>query len=141
MEMKDRIKERRRAMDMRQEDLAEKLGLKKSAIAKYENGRVENIKRSTIQKMAEILECSPCYLLGLEDAPLNLPSQRVASVESKMSGKEIRLVKAYRDADTGIQTAVDKLLDIEGKPHLLPIAAHDDGATLEQINEDKELLQ
>ena len=64
MEMADRIKERRLAMNYTQEELAQKLGLQKSAIAKYENGRVENIKRSTIAKMAAILECSPSYLMG-----------------------------------------------------------------------------
>ena len=46
--MAKRIKERRIKYGLTQEELAEKLGLKKSAIAKYENGRVENIKRTTI---------------------------------------------------------------------------------------------
>lgn len=63
MGMAERIKERRLAMGYTQEELATKLGLQKSAIAKYENGRVENIKRSIISKMAEILECSPAYLM------------------------------------------------------------------------------
>lgn len=67
MEMSDRIKERRIAVGITQEELGNKLGLQKSAIAKYENGRVENIKRSVIIKMADILECSPIYLMGLED--------------------------------------------------------------------------
>lgn len=67
MNMSERIKERRRALNLTQEELGAKLGLQKSAIAKYENGRVQNIKRSTILKMSEILECSPSYLMGLED--------------------------------------------------------------------------
>lgn len=57
MEMNDRIKERRIAMGYTQEELATMLGLQKSAIAKYESGRVENIKRSVIKKMSEILNC------------------------------------------------------------------------------------
>lgn len=68
MGMAERIKERRLALGYTQEELAGKLGLQKSAIAKYENGRVENIKRSIISKMAEILECSPSYLLDFTDA-------------------------------------------------------------------------
>lgn len=62
--MAERIKKRRIAMGYTQEELANKLGLQKSAIAKYENGRVENIKRSVIKEMSRILECSPSYLLG-----------------------------------------------------------------------------
>lgn len=64
MEMADRIKERRLAMGYTQEELAQKLGLQKSAIAKYEKGRVENIKRSIILNMAAILDCTPQYLMG-----------------------------------------------------------------------------
>lgn len=69
MGMAERIKERRTAMGLTQEDLGEKLGLQKSAIAKYENGRVENIKRTIILDMAKILDCSPAYLMGWEEAP------------------------------------------------------------------------
>lgn len=67
MNMSDRIKSRRLQMGLTQEELATKLGLQKSAIAKYENGRVENIKRSIIQQMADVLECSPAYLMGWDD--------------------------------------------------------------------------
>lgn len=69
MTMAERIKERRLQMAYTQEELAQKLGLQKSAIAKYENGRVENIKRSVIADMANILECSPSYLMGWDEPP------------------------------------------------------------------------
>ena len=67
MTMAERIKERRKAMSLTQEELAERLGLQKSAIAKYENGRVQNIKRPVIAMMAKILDCSPAYLMGFDD--------------------------------------------------------------------------
>lgn len=67
MNMSDRIKEKRLELGYTQEELAEKVGLQKSAIAKYENGRVENIKRSMIQKLADTLNCSPAYLMGWEE--------------------------------------------------------------------------
>lgn len=67
VDMSERIKSRRIQMGLTQEELGEKLGLQKSAIAKYENGRVENIKRSVISNMAKVLDCSPCYLMGWEE--------------------------------------------------------------------------
>ena len=67
MGMAERIKERRKIMGYTQTELGEKIGLQASAIAKYENGRVENIKRSTIANMAKVLECSPSYLIGLDN--------------------------------------------------------------------------
>lgn len=78
MQMSERIKERRLAMGFTQEELASKLGLQKSAIAKYENGRVENIKRSVISKMAEILECKPAYLMGWTETAELQPAQSKA---------------------------------------------------------------
>jgi len=66
-EMGKRIRDLRIAAELTQEELGEKVGLQKSAIAKYENGKSENMKRSVIKKMADVLGVSPSYLMGLED--------------------------------------------------------------------------
>ena len=63
-EMGTRIRTRRTALGLTQEDLAAKLGLQTSAIAKYESGRVVNIKQSTLFRMADVLGCSPSFLAG-----------------------------------------------------------------------------
>ena len=55
MEVGTKIREARIAKGLTQEQLGEIVGLQKSAIAKYENGRVVNIKRSTLQKLANAL--------------------------------------------------------------------------------------
>ena len=55
MEIGRKIREARVARGLTQEQLGEIVGLQKSAIAKYENGRVVNIKRSTLQKLANAL--------------------------------------------------------------------------------------
>lgn len=105
MDMSDRIKERRKAMGYTQEELGEKLGLQKSAIAKYENGRVENIKRSVIAKMSKVLECSPSYLMGWEDAP--------STVSFPISQLEKQIVVEYRKADDISKTMVLRSLGID----------------------------
>ena len=56
MEIGQKIKEARIAKGLTQEELGNMIGLQKSAIAKYENGRVVNIKRSTLQKLAQALD-------------------------------------------------------------------------------------
>lgn len=50
------IKEARLTKGLTQEQLGAIVGVQKSAIAKYENGRVVNIKRSTLQRLAEALD-------------------------------------------------------------------------------------
>lgn len=56
MEIGKKIKEARLEKGMTQEELGKIVGLQKSAIAKYETGRVVNIKRSTLQKLAQALD-------------------------------------------------------------------------------------
>ncbi len=55
MEIGELIKRARIDSGLTQEELGKLVGVQKSAIAKYENGRVVNIKRSTLQKLAEAL--------------------------------------------------------------------------------------
>lgn len=50
------IKDARIAKGLTQEELGKVVGVQKSAIAKYENGRVVNIKRSTLQRLAQTLD-------------------------------------------------------------------------------------
>ena len=56
MEIGQKIKQARITKGLTQEELGNLVGLQKSAIAKYENGRVVNIKRSTLQKLAKALD-------------------------------------------------------------------------------------
>lgn len=56
MEIGQKIREARIAKGMTQEELGNILGVQRSAITKYEKGRVVNIKRSTLQKLAEVLD-------------------------------------------------------------------------------------
>ena len=55
MEIGAKIKNARLAKGLTQEELGKIVGVQKSAIAKYENGRVVNIKRSTLQGLANAL--------------------------------------------------------------------------------------
>ena len=63
MEIGKKIKEARIAKNLTQEDLGNIIGVQKSAIAKYESGRVVNIKRSTLQKIASALNIRPSELI------------------------------------------------------------------------------
>ncbi len=102
MEVNEIIKELRLQNGMTQEELASKLGLKKSAIAKYENGRVENIKRSTILKMSEIFGCTPAYILGMEDPSASVRNDRFN-----------RLLAYYNKLnDLGVEKLEDRLKEL-----------------------------
>jgi transcriptional regulator with XRE-family HTH domain len=63
MNVGDKIRDARIRKGMTQEELGAALGVQKSAIAKYEKGRVVNIKRSTLKKISDILGIAPSELI------------------------------------------------------------------------------
>lgn len=68
MEIGDLIKKARLEKGLTQEELGKIVGVQKSAIAKYENGRVVNIKRSTLHGLAQALDIKPSSLIGETNA-------------------------------------------------------------------------
>lgn len=64
----ERIRRLRKEKGWTQTDLGNRIGVQNSAIAKYENGRVPNLKRSTIKALADALGVNPSYLLGMDES-------------------------------------------------------------------------
>ena len=95
--MAQRIKELRTKKGLSQEQLAELLGLQKSAIAKYEKGRVINIKRSTIANMAEIFHCNPSYIMGWDEEKLDEILEIQKQIHQKYVGIHATLNVVYLD--------------------------------------------
>lgn len=62
-----RIKERRQDLNMTQEQVGDRIGVSKATVNKYEVGTVKTFSRPRIEKLAEVLECSPGWLLGWDD--------------------------------------------------------------------------
>lgn len=100
--MGQRIAQKRKEKNLTMEELARAIGVQASAINKYEKGIVENIKRSTIQKMAEILECDPVWLMGYN-------SNLKHSVDV-LSEDEQLLIQQYRNSDATTKDMVSRIL-------------------------------
>lgn len=65
--MGDRLKRLRLEHNMTQEEIGKVLGVQKAAINKYEKGNVENIKRSSILKLAKLYKVKPSYILCFDE--------------------------------------------------------------------------
>lgn len=63
MSIGKKIKKARLERGLTQQELGDIVGVQKSAIAKYESGRVVNIKRNTLQKIAGALNIRPSELM------------------------------------------------------------------------------
>lgn len=67
MNIGDVIKTLRTERGWTQEELGKRLGVQKSAVAKYENGAVENLKRTTMVEMARLFHVSPLVFIDPDE--------------------------------------------------------------------------
>lgn len=101
MTMGEKIRQARINAGLTQRELADKVGVKWSAIHKYETGMVVNLKQETIARLSEALGVRPAWLLGYTDEEPVAPQITKADAE---------LIEAYHRAPTDIQYAVATLL-------------------------------
>lgn len=80
MDIGEKIKIARITRGLTQEELGNMIGVQKSAIAKYESGRVVNIKRTTLQKIADVLDMNPSDLI-FDDYTTPLSDSGTATVK------------------------------------------------------------
>ena len=64
-----RIKERRLALGLSYQDVADATGLSKSTIQRYETGAIRKVPINQIEDLAKALHTSPNYLMGWDDNP------------------------------------------------------------------------
>jgi transcriptional regulator with XRE-family HTH domain len=113
MDIGQKIRDARLAKGMTQEELGRILGVQKSAIAKYENGRIVNIKRSTLKKISDVLGIRPSELI-FEASPVE-----TADLHAKilMDHDVMDMIAKYYSLDIKSQAIVKKFiysLDPEG---------------------------
>ena len=72
----------------------------------YESGNIKNIKHQTIAQWAEILKCSPAYLMGWENTIQQDESFRLSDLEKQ-------IILAFRQADEISKAMVLRALSID----------------------------
>lgn len=64
-----RIRDRRKELELSADDVAIDLGVSRSTIFRYENGSIEKVPANVLESLADILKTTPGYLMGWEDDP------------------------------------------------------------------------
>lgn len=96
MNIGDKIKSARLAKGYTQEELGNMIGVQKSAVAKYEKGRVVNIKRSVLAKISKVLDIPPIELVSdIEEKPVETANKLAdvfLGIEMKETDAEVALM-------------------------------------------------
>ena len=91
-----RIKERRLALGMSADKLAEALGKNRATIYRYEGDEIENFPLSAIEPLAKALLTTPAYLMGWTDDP-NVPSEINCNEMDKKTQEVVQLFDTLSD--------------------------------------------
>lgn len=116
--MESTLKTARIALDMTQQEVAEKLGISTTTYSEYEDGS-HQIPIGKIKSLSEILDIKESVLTeaywNYFSAPTKSKSTKAIEQDEASDGhspKANAVAKAYDQAPTAIQSSVCKLLDI-----------------------------
>jgi len=94
----NRIRELRQARGWRQQDLADKLHLKKNTISRYETGSL-GLDADDISTLCDIFGCTADYLIGRSAVPYSV-----------VTDADAQLLQTYHALPLEIRRAVDGLM-------------------------------
>lgn len=96
MGLKENIKQKRMEKEMTLEELANKVGVSRQTIQRYESGIISNIPSDKIELMADALKTTPAYLMGWEQ-PVNASASITLYNVQCETKDEAELILAYRE--------------------------------------------
>lgn len=97
----NRIKMLRQAKGWTQDELGEKLSVKRSAISKYETGKIP-LTDDTIRKLSEIFGESADYILGANDSQIQNTKIELTEKDKKDIQKDLKnIMDDYREQKDG----------------------------------------
>lgn len=126
----DRIKNRRNELMMSYQDLADKTGLSKSTLQRYETGSIKNMPIDKLGILAKALNANPVWLMGY-DVPKEIPNYINST---SLSQEETTLLENYNKLDNEDKNKVvdyTKLLSNQDKYKDLDNATNEISATKE----------
>lgn len=112
MTMGERIHQLRLQHNMSMDELGKYLGVGKTAIFKYEKGQVENLPRSSIEKMSILFGVSPSYLMCFDEweersAALSDEVMLIERIQAKWGKEMVSILQNYYELnEAGQKTLV-----------------------------------
>lgn len=96
MTIGQRIKDRRERLGLGQTELADRVGISKQTLYKYENGIITNIPSDKIEAISKVLNMSPGYLMGWSDNIDYVVMAEDAPTSENLTPNEQIIIERYR---------------------------------------------
>lgn len=113
LKLSAKMKARRLELKMTLEEVADLVGVTKSTVRKWETGDIENMKRDKIALLADALNVSPLYIMGIdEDEPQTIKLPLVGTIAAGTPILADENIEDYFNVDMKIKA--DFALKIKG---------------------------
>lgn len=109
------IRELRLERQMTLEELGSLIGVQRAAVQKWEDGTTVNLKRGTIQRLSEIFDVSPSYIMGMSPARKLTSSNKIPLLGTIAAGTPILAeenITEYFNLDSSVRA--DFALRVQG---------------------------
>lgn len=67
LKIQEKIKNRRLELGLTLKDVADALGVAESTVSRYETENIANMKINKLKALADVLKCTPEYLMGWDE--------------------------------------------------------------------------
>lgn len=164
----NRIKSRRKELNLTLKQIADIVGVASSTIQRYENGTISQLKLPVLESIAKALDINPTWLVR-DDAPMILNHLNKSENIKKQNSLELFLLDSFNKLNKeGKNEAIKRVEELTyiskyieentnviklpkrekqvweepGKEHLMPIASHDRNGefTEEEYQHDDDLM-
>lgn len=110
----ERIKDARKSAGLTQTELAEKIGVKYSAIHKYEKGLIVNLKRETIDALSKALDVKPSWLMCIDEEEQQAADTKISDLSDEELNSLFMQLIAGKDKDYLLRLA-SQILEIASR--------------------------
>ena len=120
MTIGQRINKRRLDLGLSADDVAEKLGVNRATVYRYESNYIKKLPTTALEKLAEILQTSPAYLMGWISEEVSTKNNTIAKIVTELRSDDmfLSIVENVYNMDKQQRSTINQMLsafDIKGE--------------------------
>ncbi len=96
MDIKEKLKSRRKELNLTMLDVANKVGVSEATVSRWESGDIANMRRDKIVLLANALQVSPSFIMGWETEEDSIASD----LQTAFKIQELEKIRMQQEANT-----------------------------------------